>query len=144
MLERGFFNFLNFFSIFSGIFLPGLSMNGIRDWNFFPSFSSYLIPLWLKIMPGIGFVIFWIFLLYFSEFSCTGQEWTEFGTKILFSLSLPTSSRFGKKIMSERGFLIFWIFFLYFSEFSCPGRVWTEFGTQIFFPLFRRISSHFG
>ena len=31
MPERGFFNFLNFFAIFFGIFFPGPSMKGIRD-----------------------------------------------------------------------------------------------------------------
>ena len=29
--EKRFFYFLNFFAIFVGILLPGLSMNGIRD-----------------------------------------------------------------------------------------------------------------
>ena len=29
--ERGFKNFLDFFTIFFGIFLPGSSMNGIGD-----------------------------------------------------------------------------------------------------------------
>ena len=28
---KGFFNFLNFFAIIFGIFLPGSSVNGIRD-----------------------------------------------------------------------------------------------------------------
>ena len=31
----------------------------------------------------------WIFLQFFSEFSCRGRVSTEFGTKILFSLSRP-------------------------------------------------------
>ena len=92
MLERG---FLNFFAIIFGIFLPGSSMNGIRDENFFLSFSANLIPYWLKIIPVIGFFIFWIFLLFFSEFSCSGRVGTEFRTKIFFSLSRPISSRFG-------------------------------------------------
>jgi len=98
---KRFYNFLNFFTIFFGIFLPGSSMNGIRDWNFVFSFSSYLISFWLKIMSGRGFIIFWIFLLFFSEFSCTGREWTEFGNKILFSLFRPISSRFGWKYCRE-------------------------------------------
>ena len=121
MLERG---FLNFFTIIFGIFLPGSSMNGIQDQNFFLSFSANLIPYWLKIIPVIGFLIFWIFLLFFSEFSCSGRVWTDFQTKFfLFSFSsylIP----FWLKIMLKRGFLIFWIFLLFFSEFSCLGRVW--------------------
>ena len=94
-------------------------MNGIRDKNFFPSSSSYLIPPWLKIMPGKGFIIFRIFLIFFSEFSCLGRVWTEFGIKIFFSLFRPISFPFWLRIMSKRGFVIFWIFLLLFSEFSC-------------------------
>ena len=91
---KWFYSFLNFFTIFFVIFLPGLSMNGIRDQNFFSPFSAYLIPFWLKIMPGKGFIIFWIFLLFFSKFSCPDRVWTEFGTKIYFLLFQPISSLF--------------------------------------------------
>ena len=87
--------YLNFFTIFFGIFLAGSSMNGIRKSNFFPSFSAYPIPFWLKIMLERGFLIFSIFLLFFSEFSCLGRVRTEFGSKIFFSFSRPISSRFG-------------------------------------------------
>ena len=45
-------------------------MNGILELNFVFTFSEYLFPFGLKIMPGIGFIIFRIFLLFFSEFSC--------------------------------------------------------------------------
>ena len=93
--EKKFFNFLSFFAIFFGIFLPRSSMNGIRDKIFFFTFSTYLIPFWLEIMPGRGFIIFWTFLLFFSEFYCPGWVRTEFGTNIFFSLSQPISSRFG-------------------------------------------------
>ena len=62
------FNFLNFFAVFLGIFLLGSSRNGIRDKFFFLSFSAYLIPFWLKIMPEIGFLIFWFFLYFFRNF----------------------------------------------------------------------------
>ena len=92
-----FFNFRNFFAIFFGTFLLGSSMNGIRDKNCFFSFSAYVIPIWLKIMPEWGFLILWIFLLFFSEFSCLGRQWTEFRTKMFSSLSRPISSCFGQK-----------------------------------------------
>jgi len=46
-----FFSFLNFFAIFLGIFLPVLGGNGIRAENFFLSFSTYLNPVWIEIMP---------------------------------------------------------------------------------------------
>ena len=80
---------------------------------------------------------FWIFLLLFSEFSCPGQVWMEFGTKIFLSF-LAYLIPFWLKIMPERGFLIFWIFLLFFSEFSCPGRVWKKFETKsfLFFPAY--------
>ena len=87
-------------------------------------------------MLGSGFIIFWIFLLVFSEFSCPGQVWTEFWSKIFFSLFWPTSSHFVQKKMLGSGFIIFWIFLLFFSEFSCPGRVSTEFWSKIFFQFF--------
>ena len=88
--------FLNFFTIFLGIFLPWPSLNGITGKNFFFfSFSAYLNPFWLTIMPGRGFLIFWIFLLFLSEFYCPGRVWTEFGAKILFSLFRHISSHFG-------------------------------------------------
>ena len=35
-------------------------------------------------MPERDFIIFWILLLFYSEFSCPGRVWTEFGTKFFF------------------------------------------------------------
>ena len=134
---------MKFFPIFFGIFLPGSSVNGIRDKNFFFSFSAYLIPFLLKIMPERDFLIFWIFLLYFSEFSCPGRVWAEFGTIISFFPFSAYLISFCLEIMPERGFLIFWIFLLFFSEFSCPGRVWTKFWTKFFF-FSQLISTRFG
>ena len=92
---KRFFNFLNTFAIFFGIFFPGSVMNGIWDENFFVSFSAYLIPFVLKIMPDRGFLIFWIFLLFFSEFSSMGRVWTEFETKTFLLLTRPISSCLG-------------------------------------------------
>ena len=59
-------SFLNFFTLFLGIFLPGSSMNGIRDYIFFFSFSANLIPFWQKIMLGWGFLIF--FTIFYEIF----------------------------------------------------------------------------
>ena len=92
---KRFSNFLNFFTIFFGIFLPGSSMNGILEWNFVFTFLAFVIPFGLKIMPGRGCIIFCIFLLFFSEFSGPGRLWTEFETKILFSVFRSFSSPFG-------------------------------------------------
>ena len=74
-----------------------------------------------------------IFFLFFSEFSCPGPVWTEFGTKFFFLYFLAYLIPLWLKTMKESDFLDFWIFLLFFSEFSCPGRVWTEFETKIFF-----------
>ena len=125
------------------IFFPGSSTTVIREKIFILSFSTYLIPFWLKIMPEWGFSIFWIFLLFFSEFSCPGQVWTEFGTKIFFFSFSAYLIPFWLKIILERGFLIFWIFLLFFSEFSCLCRVWSEFGAKFFFSLSQLIFSRF-
>ena len=83
---------------------------------------------------------FFDFFLFFSEFSCPGQVWTEFGTKFFFFVFLGLSHPFWIKIMPERGIFIFWIFMQFFSEFSCPGWVWTEFRTKIFFFVFFSLS----
>ena len=109
-----FYNFLNFITTFFGIFLLGSSMNGILEQNFVFTFSTYLIPYWLKIMTGRGFTIFWIFLLFFSEFSCSGRVWTEFWSKILFSLFRLISSPFTKNNAGKRfyNFLNFLTIFL--------------------------------
>ena len=86
---KRFYNFSKFLNIFFGIFLPGSSMNGIRDKKFFSSFFRPIsFPFSLKIMLESGFKIFWIFLLFFSEFSCPGRVWTEFGTKFFFLFHL--------------------------------------------------------
>ena len=93
---KRFFTFLNFFAIFFSIFFPRPSKN-VNQYKFFffLSFSAYLLPFWLKVIPERDFLIFWFFFLFFLEFSCSGWVRTEFKTKIFFSLSQPTSSRFG-------------------------------------------------
>ena len=111
MPERGFLNFLSFFAIFFGIFLPGSSSSGIRAWNIFLPFPAYLIPFWLEIFPERGFLIFWIFLLLFLEFCWQGRVWTEFGTKIFFSLSRPISSSLAWNIARKWFFNFFCSFF---------------------------------
>ena len=120
MLERGFLFFLNFFVIFFGIFLPGSSMNGIWDKIFFFSFLASLYPYLIEIMPELSYLIFWIVLLFFSEFSCLGQVWTEFGTKIFFSLSWPISPVLAKNNNGKK-FFYFLNFFAIFFGIFLPG-----------------------
>ena len=65
-------------------------------------------------MSKRGFLIFSIFLQFFSEFSCPGGVRTEFGSKIFLSFSAYLIP-FWLKIL-ERGFLIFFKFFCYFFQ----------------------------
>ena len=92
---KRFFNFLIFFLFFSKFSCPGRVWTEFVTKIFFLSFSVYLIPFWLKLMPKRGFLIFLIFFLFFSEFSYSVRVWTIFGTKFFFSLSRPISSCLG-------------------------------------------------
>ena len=91
-----FFNILNFFAIFFGIFLTASSMNGIQNKIFF-LFLIISHPVLARYNARKKFFNFLIFLLFFSEVSCRGPIWAKFGPKIFFSLSWPISSRFGLK-----------------------------------------------
>ena len=75
------------------------------------SFSTYLIPFWLKILPERGFLIFFaiFFGVFFPWSSINGIEDKKFFAS--FSAYLIP---FWLKILPERGFLIF---FKFFSEF---------------------------
>ena len=89
---------------FFGNFLGwvGWELNLGRNFFFF-SFSAYINLLWIEIMPEWCFLIFWIFLLFFLEFSSPGRVRTEFGTNFLFL------------------FLFFFYFFFHFLGLSQPG-----------------------
>ena len=110
---KRFFNFLIFFTIFFGIFLLWLGKNRIQDQIFFLSFSAYLNPFWQKIMPERGFLIFWIFLLFFSEFSSPGRVGTKIGTNFVFSLFFGLSTPVLAKSNSGKRFFNFLIFFTF-------------------------------
>ena len=111
-------------------------MNGNRDKFFFFSFSAYLLPFWLKIIPERDFLIFLIFFSYFFRNFLARAEYERNSGLKLFSLFLGQSHPVLPKYNTGKGFLIFSIFLLFFSEFSSPGRVWTEFRTKIFFHSF--------
>ena len=108
-----FFNFLNFFTIFLGIFLPGSCINGIQDYDFFFSFSAYLVPFWLKILPEWGFLIFWFFFYFFRN-CLLGSIMNGIREENFFLAFSAYLIPFWLKIMPERGFWIFWIFLLFF------------------------------
>ena len=57
-----FFNFLNFFAIFFGIFFLGSGRNEIQDENLFFSFLAYLSPVWVETWPE------WFFCYFFGIF----------------------------------------------------------------------------
>ena len=132
-----FFNCLNFFAFFFfEISSPGLVGTEFRTNFFFFSFSAYLTPFWIEIMLERGFLIFWIFLLFFWNFHARVEYERNSGLKFFFSFSaflIPVWT----EIMPEWYFFnIFFNFLLFFWEYSCPGRVGTEFGTKFFFLSF--------
>ena len=67
-------------------------------------------------MPERGFVIFWIPLLFFLEFSSPSWAWTEFRTKFFFSFLAYLIPVLAKNNVGKV-FFNFLIFFLFFSEF---------------------------
>ena len=66
-------------------------------------------------MPEISFINFWVFLQFFSEFSCSGRVWTEFVTKFFFALFRFISSVLVKTNAKKR-FHNFLNFFTIFSQ----------------------------
>ena len=114
------FTFLISFFIFFRIFLPKSSMNGIRELNFFLSFSAYLIPFWLKIMSARGFLIFSIFCYFFRNFLTWDKYELNSGVKFFFHclrLYHPVSA---KNNVGKR-FLNFFNFFAIFFGIFLPG-----------------------
>ena len=108
--------FLISFYIFFGIFLPGSRMNGIRVYNLFLSFSAYLIPFWLKIMPERGFLVFLVFFHFFWNFlsrvECQQNFFLSFSAYII---------PFWLKIMPEMVFFNFLNFLAFFFGISLHG-----------------------
>ena len=134
--EWCFFNFLNFFAIFLGIFLFGLDWNGIRDKIYFLFFSANLILVQIEIIAEWSFLIFWKFLLFFWQFSCLRREGTKFRTKffaIVLRIFLPGSST--NKIWDE--------IFFFFSFTAYISLVWIEILLEWCFLIFLIFSIFF-
>ena len=89
-----FFNFLNFFAIFSEFSCLGRVRTEFGT-KIFSLFLGLPQPFLHRNNAGIKFFNFLNFFAIFSEFSYPGWVWTEIGTKIFFSLSWAISSRFG-------------------------------------------------
>ena len=93
--EKGIFNFLNFFAIFFRNFIAWVECERNSWLKVFSRFLGLSHPVLARNNAGKRFLIFWIFLLFFSEFSYSGRARKEFTTKIFFSLSRPIPSRYG-------------------------------------------------
>ena len=101
-------NFFNFLKFFLEVPCSGWVRTEFGTKIFFFSFSAYLIPFWLKLMPGRGFLIFWIFFLgIFLPRSGMNRIWVY---NFFFSFSAYLIS-FCLKIRPERRFLTFCYFF---------------------------------
>ena len=87
----------SFFCYFFRTFLARVEFERNTGLKFFSLFLGLSHPVFAKNNTKKRFLNFFIFLLFFWEFSCMGRIWTEFGTKIFLSLSRPISSRFGWK-----------------------------------------------
>ena len=80
--RKWFFNFSFFFCYFVKNFLARVEYERNSGLKFFSRFLSQSLPVLAKNNAGKRFFNFLIFLLFFSELSCPGRGWTEFGTKI--------------------------------------------------------------
>ena len=94
MPGRGFIIFWIFFYFFRN-FLARVEYERNSGEKFYFLFFSLSPPDLAKNNAGKRFYNFLNFFLFFSEFFCPGRVWTEFWSKILFSLFQPISSRFG-------------------------------------------------
>ena len=92
MTERGFLIFLIFL-----LFFRNFPAWVDYERNLGLKFFSLSRPISARFVKNYTGKRFFNFLLFFSEFSCPSRVWTEFGTKILVSLSWTISSPFGKK-----------------------------------------------
>ena len=109
-----FSDFLNFFLLFFWNFLLRVGQIPIKTiFFYFFSFSPFSNLFWLEKKLCWCFQIFWIFLLFFLEFSITGRVLTRRNDFFFLSFStFPNLFWLGKKLWLC--FLIFWIFSLFF------------------------------
>ena len=92
---KTFYNFLNFFPIFFRNFLSWVEYERNSRVKFCFHFFGLSHPVLAKNNAGKRFYNFLNFFTIFSEYSCPGRVWTEFWSKILFSLFRPISTCFG-------------------------------------------------
>ena len=129
-----------FFSKFSS---PGRVWTEFRTKIFFLSFSPYLIPFWLKIMPEISFLIFYIFCYFFRIFLPRVEyEWNSGLKFVSLFLSLPPPV-LAKNNVGKRFFNFFKFFCYFFRNFLARVEYEQNFGLKFLF-LSQLISSRFG
>ena len=92
---KRFFSFFEFFCYFLRNFLARVEYERNSGQKIFSLFLGLSHPILAKTNAGMRFFNLLNFLLFLAEFSSPGWVWTEFETKIFFSLSWPNSSRFG-------------------------------------------------
>ena len=95
MPESGFLNFLNFFAIFFQNFLAGVQYKRNSGLKFVSPTLSLSHPVLARNIAEKRFFDFFNIFAIFFGILLPGRVWTEFGTKIFFSLSQPISPRFG-------------------------------------------------
>ena len=86
-------------------------------------------------MLGRGFIIFWIFFLFFPEYSCPGRIWTEFWSKILYSLFRPMGV-LAKNNARKRFYNFFNFFTIFFRNFISWVEYERNFGVKFRFHFF--------
>ena len=92
---KRFFTFFNFFTIFFQNFLGRVEFERHLGVKFCFLFLSLSHPGLAKNNVGTRFFNFFNFFAIFFGIFCPSRVWSEFGSKIFFSLSRPISSRFG-------------------------------------------------
>ena len=103
--------------IFFRIFFPRPSMNGNRGKIFFfLSFSAYLHPFWLRIIPERDFLIF--FFYFFRNFLARAEYERNSGLNFFFFLFLSLSH---PGLYRNCVRMMFFNFFSYFYGIFLPG-----------------------
>ena len=88
-------------------------------------------------MPERGFLIFWIFLLFFfRNFLPQAEYQRKSGQNFFFSLFRSIYSSFRLKVIPERDFLNFWFFFNFFRNFLARAEYERNSGQEIFSSFF--------
>ena len=106
--KKRFLNFFEFFSLFFRNFHAQVEYELNSGLNFLSlSFSAYLIPFWLKIMPERGFLIFFTFFAICFGIFLPGSRMNGIRDKIFFPSLSSYLIPHWLKIMPERGFIIF-------------------------------------